>query len=293
MILLLIVLNSLLIALQVRDFIGLALLENLLLAPCIVCHRTLTQPPAILPRRNRPLTAPVVQTPHCNAEKESCEEAGHQWQTGACSSGVAAVDGPDLKDLKECEARGAVWSAPRCVSGAAGGAGSLVPSISCSHFPAVSAGFIGDNEAVRNLQANTELFFTIAFTVEMSVKILALGFVMHKVRPINPDGLMDYQQHSDPPESFVRVLSTVQARVVHLPPRPFQHGSTLSHPACFVGLVPPPAVEHARLRGCGGECSTKPLPPTSLAPAPRSYEHAYRIGRGVQHFEDTAVHGRR
>ena len=109
-----------------------------------------------------------LQVPSCGDAQASCELMGDAWNVSRCEGDAAAVD------RAECALHGGVWHEAAC-----GGAAEGEPEASCE-LQSVLAGYVRGGEDAKNLQDNTELGFTIVFTLEALTKVLAVGLVSHR-----------------------------------------------------------------------------------------------------------------
>jgi hypothetical protein len=78
---------------------------------------------------------------------------------------------------RTCAAFGGTWALPAC---ARADTGAAVADMGCG-LPGVAAGFVPEEWSLdwRALQQRSEFWFTLAFTLEMLVKIVSLGFAAH------------------------------------------------------------------------------------------------------------------
>ena len=109
-----------------------------------------------------------LQVPSCGDAQVSCELMGETWNASRCAGDAAAVD------RAECALHGGVWHEAAC-----GGAAAAEPEASCE-LQSVLAGYVRGGEDAKELQDNTELGFTIVFTLEALTKVLAVGLVSHR-----------------------------------------------------------------------------------------------------------------
>ena len=105
-----------------------------------------------------------LQVPSCSEAEINCKELGHTWHPSSCV-GATAVHKED------CVLHGGVWQNAVCQT--ADGVAAAADA-SCN-LPSVVAGFVSGGDRARELQAETELPFTIAFTVEALTKLVAFG----------------------------------------------------------------------------------------------------------------------
>ena len=106
-----------------------------------------------------------LQVPSCRDVEAKCGELGHVWSPSRCV-GVTA------EHRQNCVLHGGTWVDAECHDAA--GTAVTDPDVICM-LPSVLAGYVRGGEEAEQLQADTELPFTIAFTVEAVTKIVAYG----------------------------------------------------------------------------------------------------------------------
>ncbi len=104
-----------------------------------------------------------MQVPSCSEAGITCKELGHMWRPSLCVGATAVHE-------EDCVLHGGVWQNAVCQTAD----GVATAEVTCD-LPSVLAGFVRGGDYARELQADTELPFTIAFTAEAATKLLAFG----------------------------------------------------------------------------------------------------------------------